>query len=56
MAKRLNRIINSQTRHKMSEAKRGSRNPNYGKHLTEQQRRKISLAMRRYWATIPTLD
>jgi len=34
-----------ETRRKMSEAKKGKRNPNYGKHLSAQTKQKLSLAM-----------
>ncbi len=54
--KRINRSVSQQTRYKMSMAKMGSRNPRYGKHLTEKEKSRISESMRRYWASLMPLD
>ena len=39
---RENRVCTKDTRHKMSEAMSGENNPNYGKHHTEERKRKVS--------------
>ena len=36
----------------MSLAKQGSKNPRYGKHLTPEQKMRISASMKRYWQSI----
>lgn len=53
MVKRARRSLSTATKFKMSLAKQGSRNPNYGKHLSEEQKRRISASMKRYWRSIP---
>lgn len=39
-----------ETRRKMSETKKGELNPNFGKPISEEQKRKLSEAGKRYWA------
>jgi len=39
MAKRVRRALSTATKYKMSLAKQGSKNPRYGKHLTEEQKK-----------------
>ncbi len=50
---RTQRSLSDATKEKMRAAKTGSKNPNYGKSLTEETRRKISRSMLEYWKTIP---
>lgn len=52
MAKRVRRTLSTATKYKMSLAKQGSKNPRYGKHLTEEQKKRISVSMKRYWRSI----
>lgn len=52
MAKRFNRRISEATKFKMSLAKKGSKNPMYGKKQSEDAKRKISAAMVKYWRGI----
>lgn len=52
MAKRVRRALSTATKFKMSLAKQGSKNPRYGKHLTEEQKKRISVSMKRYWLSI----
>ena len=42
--------VNEETRKKMSEAKKGENHPMYGKHFSEEHRRKISESVKRRWA------
>jgi hypothetical protein len=42
------------TRQKMSLRKQGCNNPMYGKSRDEATKEKISLALQRYWQTIPS--
>lgn len=53
MAKRIRRKLTEATKFKMSVAKQGSKNPMSGKHHSEDTRRKISQALKRYWRHIP---
>lgn len=46
------RFVTKATRFKMSEAKIGERNHNYGKHLSEEHRRKLSEAHKTYWRRV----
>jgi len=52
MAKRVRRALSTATKFKMSLAKQGSKNPRYGKRLTEEQKKRISVSMKRYWLSI----
>lgn len=52
MAKRIRRALSTATKYKMSLAKQGSKNPRYGIHLTEEQKRRISASMKRYWQSL----
>lgn len=53
MGKRVRRSLSTATKFKMSLAKQGNKNPNYGKHLSEEQKRRISASMKRYWGSVP---
>lgn len=53
-AKRKFREPDEATRQKMSLKKRGESNPNYGKPLPDEVRKKISDKLKRYWATVPS--
>lgn len=44
------------TRTRMSNSRKGQENPFYGKHFTEEQRRKISEAVANHWAKKRTLS
>lgn len=50
--KRVRRALSTATRYKMSLAKQGSKNPRYGIHLTDLQKKRISESMKRYWQSI----
>ena len=52
MARRYNRRVSEATRYRMSLAKKGSKNPMYGKKQSEDAKRKISAAMVKYWRGI----
>lgn len=52
MARRYNRRVSEATRFRMSLAKKGSKNPMYGKKQSEDAKRKISAAMVKYWRGI----
>lgn len=52
MAKRFNRRVSEATKLKMSLAKKGSKNPMYGKKQSEDAKRKISASMVKYWRGI----
>lgn len=52
MARRRNRQVSTTTKFKMSIAKQGSKNPMYGKHHSEEAKRKQSAAMVKYWRGI----
>lgn len=52
MAKKIRRTLSTATKYKMSLAKQGSKNPRYGKHLTEEQKKRISASMKRYWQSL----
>ena len=54
MSKRIRRKLSESTKFKMRLAKLGSKNPMYGKHHTEDAKRKISKALTDYWRLIPT--
>lgn len=51
--KRTQRQPSASTKLKMSKAKKGSNNPNYGKRMSEQTKQKISEKMKKYWSAIP---
>lgn len=51
--KRISRKVKEVTRRKMSDAKKGNKNPRYHKRVSNETRKKISDAMRNYWASIP---
>lgn len=54
MSKRIYREPSEETKIKMSEAKKGSKNVNYGKQRSEEIRLKISASLREYWKNIPS--
>lgn len=51
--KRTNRQVSPETRKRMAEAKKGSKNPRYNVKVSDETRKKISESMIKYWATIP---
>ena len=46
----LGNILSKETRHKMSESRRGDKNPTWGKPRTEETKRKISMSLKLMWA------
>lgn len=54
MSKRIFREPSEDTKSKMSEAKKGAKNINYGKRRSEEIRQKISAKMIEYWKSIPS--
>lgn len=54
MSKRIFREPSEETKIKMSEAKKGANNINYGKQRSEEIRLKISAALKEYWKNIPS--
>lgn len=52
MARRYNRRLSEATKFKMSIAKKGTNNPMYGKKHSKDAKRKISMAMLKYWRGI----
>lgn len=54
MSKRIYREPSEETKIKMSEAKKGVKNINYGKQRSEEIRLKISAALKKYWKNIPS--
>jgi hypothetical protein len=52
---RIYREVSTETRNKMSIAKRGERNPQYGKSVPTETREKLSRKMKEYWANIPSI-
>lgn len=54
MSKRIYREPSEETKSKMSEAKKGAKNINYGKQRSEEIRLKISKKMIEYWKNIPS--
>lgn len=48
------REASDETREKMSAAKQGNLNPNYGKPRDANVRRAISQGLKDYWATVPS--
>lgn len=55
MGKRVRRNLSTATKFKMSLAKQGSKNPMKGKHHSENTKKKISEALKRYWQTLPQM-
>jgi len=53
MGKRIYRQPSEETRIKMSEAKKGDKNYNFGREQSLETRLKISLALKQYWQKIP---
>jgi len=54
MSKRIFREPSEETKVKMSEAKKGAKNINYGKQRSEEIRLKISAALKEYWKKVPS--
>lgn len=54
MSKRIYREPSEETKIKMSEAKKGTKNINYGKQRSFETRQKISEKMIEYWKDIPS--
>lgn len=54
MSKRIFREPSEETKIKMSEAKKGAKNVNYGKQRSLETRQKISEKMVKYWSKIPS--
>lgn len=54
MSKRIFREPSEDTKIKISEAKKGAKNINYGKRRSEEIRQKISAKMIEYWKNIPS--
>lgn len=54
MSKRIYREPSEETKSKMSEAKKGTKNVNYGKQRSLEIRQKISEKMIEYWKNIPS--
>lgn len=54
MSKRIYREPSEDTKIKMSEAKKGAKNINYGKRRSEEIRQKISASLKEYWKNIPS--
>lgn len=54
MSKRIFREPSEDTKIKMSEAKKGTKNVNYGKQRSLETRQKISEKMIEYWKNIPS--
>ena len=52
--KRQFREPSAQTRAKQSAKKSGVNNPMYGKNHNDETRRKISQALKKYWANVPS--
>ena len=52
MAKRVRRRLSEATKFKMRLAKLGKKNPMYGKHHSEDTKRKIQKKLLDYWSTI----
>lgn len=52
MAKRFRRRPSEATRYKMRLAKLGRKNPMFGRHHSEQTKRRISKALKEYWREI----
>ncbi|TGY04147.1 NUMOD3 domain-containing DNA-binding protein [uncultured Muribaculum sp.] len=50
---RIRRTLSEQTKYKMRLAKLGKKNPMFGKHHSQQSKRKISEKLTDYWRTIP---
>lgn len=53
MSKRIRRKLSEATKFKMRLAKLGIKNPMYGKHHSNDVKKKISEKMMDYWRTIP---
>jgi hypothetical protein len=51
--KRISRKVSEETKQRMSQAKRGSKNPRYHQKVSDETRKKISEALKRYWEKIP---
>lgn len=56
MAKRFSRKVSDATRFKMRLAKKGRKNPMFGKKHTDETKEKISKALTEYWHKILPLN
>jgi len=51
--KRISRKVSTETKIRMSNAKKGNLNPRYNQKVTAETRKKISNSMKKYWENIP---
>lgn len=51
--KRISRNVSEETKKKMSDAKRGNKNPMYGKHHSLSTKQLISKSLTEYWRNVP---